>query len=60
MANGAVFEGSLVRAVRRIEELLRQVKDALTGIGELGLADKFGQAGDRIRRDVIFAASLYL
>lgn len=28
-----VFEGSLVRAVRRLEELLRQVRAAAAGVG---------------------------
>ncbi len=34
--------------------------EALTGIGELALAERFEQAWERIKRDIIFAASLYL
>ncbi|GIL48638.1 hypothetical protein Vafri_5094 [Volvox africanus] len=55
-----VFEGSLVRAIRRLEELMRQLAEALKGIGEMALADRFEQARERIKRDIIFAASLYL
>ena len=53
-------QGSLVRAVRRLEELLRQLAGALQGVGELVLAEKFSSAGERIKRDIVFAASLYL
>lgn len=55
-----VFEGSLVRAVRRLEELLRQVGGALRSVGDSELAAAFEEARSAIRRDVIFAASLYL
>lgn len=57
---GAVFEGSFVRAVRRLEELLRQLREALLTIGEVDLAGKFEAAGTRVKRDIVFAASLYL
>eukprot|EP00798_Chlamydomonas_sp_ICE-L_P020957 gene20957-27810_t len=43
-----------------LEELLRQLAVALKAIGELALSEKFGKAGERIKRDIVFAASLYL
>jgi ATP-dependent RNA helicase DOB1 len=55
-----VFEGSLVRAIRRLEELLRQVAAALRTIGDASLAERFDAAIGRIKRDIVFAASLYL
>ncbi|GAB4818279.1 hypothetical protein N2152v2_005325 [Parachlorella kessleri] len=55
-----VFEGSLVRAIRRLEELLRQLAGALKSVGDLDLATKFDEAIAKIKRDIIFAASLYL
>ncbi|KAG2482979.1 hypothetical protein HYH03_018106, partial [Edaphochlamys debaryana] len=55
-----VFEGSLVRAVRRLEELLRQLAEALQGVGELALAERFEATREKIKRDIMFAASLYL
>ena len=53
-------QGSFVRAVRREEEVLRQLYAAAKSIGELDLATKFEAARQAIKRDVIFAASLYL
>lgn len=49
-----------MRAVRRLEELLRQVKEGLERVGEMDLAQKFEDTRARIKRDIIFAASLYL
>lgn len=49
-----------MRAIRRLEELLRQVAAALKVVGEVALAEKFESAIGRIKRDIVFAASLYL
>ncbi len=49
-----------MRAIRRLEELLRQLGEGLRGIGEVALAERFEAARERIKRDIIFAASLYL
>ena len=37
-----------------------QVVDALKAVGDVTLADKFQEGIVRIKRDIIFAASLYL
>lgn len=55
-----VFEGSLVRALRRTEELMGQVSVALRGVGDVDLAGRFDDARERMKRGVVFAASLYL
>jgi len=55
-----VFEGSLIRSIRRLEELLRQLASAAASIGDTTLRDKFESAANSIRRGVVFAASLYL
>ncbi|KAK9827440.1 hypothetical protein WJX74_002542 [Apatococcus lobatus] len=55
-----IFEGSLVRAIRRIEEVLQQLITASRAIGEIDLQQKFATASTAIKRDIIFAASLYL
>jgi ATP-dependent RNA helicase DOB1 len=55
-----VYEGSLVRSIRRLEELLRQMASAVRVIGELELEAKFQDAIAKIKRDIVFAASLYL
>ena len=49
-----------MRTIRRLDELLRQLEDAMKSIGEVELAEKFEAAAQRIKRDVVFAASLYL
>ena len=54
------LQGSLVRAVRRIEEVLRQLSSAAQVIGEGDLEDLFEKSREKIKRDIIFAASLYL
>lgn len=54
------LQGSLVRAVRRIEEVMRQLVAAANVIGEAALASKFETGIGKIKRDIIFAASLYL
>lgn len=55
-----VFEGSLVRAFRRLEEVLQQLLVASKAIGAEELGIKFEEAIVKIKRDIVFAASLYL
>lgn len=55
-----VFEGSLIRAMKRLEEVLQQLVVAAHSIGEIDLETKFQDAVVRIKRDIVFAASLYL
>lgn len=55
-----VFEGSLIRAIRRLEEILQQLILAAKSIGEVELEAKFEDAVSKIKRDIVFAASLYL
>ncbi|KAJ7946524.1 DExH-box ATP-dependent RNA helicase [Quillaja saponaria] len=55
-----VFEGSLIRAIRRLEEVLQQLIQAAKSIGETELEAKFEVAVSKIKRDIVFAASLYL
>ena len=55
-----VFEGSIIRNIRRLEELLRQLASAAFAIGNQELKVSFETGAERIRRGVVFAASLYL
>ncbi|XP_013779377.1 superkiller viralicidic activity 2-like 2 [Limulus polyphemus] len=55
-----VFEGSIIRCMRRLEELLRQMCQASKAIGNTELENKFAEAIKLIKRDIVFAASLYL
>jgi len=55
-----VFEGSIIRCMRRLEELMRQLCAASKAIGNSELENKFAEAINKIKRDIVFAASLYL
>ncbi|XP_071953864.1 exosome RNA helicase MTR4-like [Antedon mediterranea] len=55
-----VFEGSIIRAMRRLEELMRQMCQAAKAIGNTELENKFADGITKIKRDIVFAASLYL
>ncbi|RZC44424.1 hypothetical protein C5167_037366 [Papaver somniferum] len=55
-----VFEGSLIRAIRRLEEVLQQLTEAAKSVGDTQLEAKFQEAVTKIKRDIVFAASLYL
>ncbi|XP_072388275.1 exosome RNA helicase MTR4 [Diabrotica undecimpunctata] len=55
-----IFEGSIVRCMRRLEELLRQMVQASKTIGNSELEDKFNAAIKLIKRDIVFSSSLYL
>lgn len=55
-----IFEGSIIRVLRRLEELLRQLCQAARCIGNNELELKFADGIVRIKRDIVFAASLYL
>ena len=55
-----IFEGSIIRCMRRLEELLRQMCQAAKNLGNSELETKFSEAIRMIKRDIVFAASLYL
>jgi ATP-dependent RNA helicase DOB1 len=52
--------GSIIRCMRRLEELLRQLCAAAKSIGNSELENKFAEGINKIKRDIVFAASLYL
>ncbi|KAE9016963.1 Exosome RNA helicase [Phytophthora rubi] len=54
------FEGTIIRCLRRLEELLRQLTLAAHSIGDVELEKKFDEGGKKLKRDIVFAASLYL
>lgn len=55
-----IFEGSLIRLFRRLEELLRQLGEAAKQMGNEELTKKFDESLAKIRRDIVAAQSLYL
>ena len=46
--------------MRRLEEILRQFVQAAKNIGDSTLEEKFNEAIRLLKRDIVFAASLYL
>lgn len=54
------FEGGLVRVLRRVEELARQLAAGADAVGDAALGDLARAAGAKVRRGVAFAPSLYL
>ena len=54
-----VQEGIIVRTIQRLDETLRDVKDAARVIGDPVLYQKMDAASSIIKRDIVFAASLY-
>ncbi|KAK5946466.1 ATP-dependent RNA helicase mtr4 [Knufia obscura] len=55
-----VYEGSLIRTFRRLEEALRQMAEAAKVMGSEELEKKFEEALGKVRRDIVAAQSLYL
>ncbi|KAH6674512.1 rRNA-processing arch domain-containing protein [Halenospora varia] len=55
-----VYEGSLIRLFRRLEELIRQMAQAGKVMGSEELSAKFEESLTKIRRDIVAAQSLYL
>lgn len=53
-------QGSVVHSIRRLEELLQQMREAAKIIGEMALAERFEAAALKIKRGMSFAPSLYL
>ena len=59
LSESITFEGSIIRALHRLEELLRQIVDAAKVVGNQELEERCNEARRLLIRDVVFAASLY-
>lgn len=55
-----VAEGTIVRVISRLDEVCREVMAAARIIGDATLYDKMALAQEKIKRDIVFCASLYL
>ncbi|KAI5523659.1 RNA helicase protein [Trichomonas vaginalis G3] len=58
--NPDTFEGGVIRTMKRTEEILRQAQRAAAVMGSPELELKILDAITKIKRDIVFAASLYL
>ena len=54
-----IQEGIIVRCIQRLHETLRDVRNAARIIGDPVLYQKMEEAITMIKRDIVFAASLY-
>lgn len=54
------FEGTTIRTLRRLEELVRQITTAAKAIGNHELQAKFERGDELLKRDIVFCSSLYL
>lgn len=54
------LEGTIVRVITRLDEICRQVKNAALIVGDSKLHSKMSEAQERIKRDIVFCASLYI
>eukprot|EP00756_Hemistasia_phaeocysticola_P013491 Hpha_TRINITY_DN15283_c0_g2::TRINITY_DN15283_c0_g2_i1::g.68153::m.68153/K12598/MTR4, SKIV2L2; ATP-dependent RNA helicase DOB1 len=55
-----MYEGTIIRMMRQLEETLRQIAAATRVIGDEDLYTRFMQAIQLMRRDIVFANSLYI
>ena len=54
-----LFEGTIIRAMRRLDELMMELHRACIAVGDTGLAQKFEQGAESLRHGIVFADSLY-
>ncbi|XP_035476382.1 helicase SKI2W [Scophthalmus maximus] len=54
-----VQEGTVVRCIQRLDEVLKMVRQAARIVGDSVLGSKMEKASLAIRRDIVFTASLY-
>ncbi len=55
-----VQEGSIVRCITRLDELCREVRNCARVVGNPTLYRKMEAASVAIKRDIVFASSLYV
>ncbi|KAG7883923.1 hypothetical protein KL938_002508 [Ogataea parapolymorpha] len=53
-------EGTIVRVITRLDEVCRVVMNCALIVGDSELHMKMGEAQEKIKRDIVFCASLYL
>jgi superfamily II RNA helicase len=54
------YEGTTIRTLRRLAELVRQVTAAAKALGNHELEAKFTKGEELLKRDIVFCSSLYL
>lgn len=52
-------EGLIVKCIQRVDEVCKDVRNAARIVGDPSLVEKMEEVSSSIRRDIVFAASLY-
>jgi ATP-dependent RNA helicase DOB1 len=60
MRDTDLFEGTVVRCMRRLDELMMELHRAARAVGSEELAVTFEKGAESLRHGVVSAASLYL
>ena len=55
-----LYEGSLIRVIRRVEEFSKSFVTSVEHLGDYNLKKKLEEMEEKIKRDLPFASSLYL
>lgn len=55
-----VQEGSIVRCINRLDELCKDIRNAARIIGNPSLYRKLEAGSECIKRDIVFAGSMYI
>ena len=55
-----IYEGTIIRAFRRLDELISQLIESAKVIGNVDLRKKFEESQKNLKRGIVFTASLYL
>ncbi|CBI40668.3 unnamed protein product, partial [Vitis vinifera] len=48
-----IFEGSIIRSARRLDEFLNQLRGAANAVGEVNLENKFAAASEGLGRGIM-------
>ena len=54
------FAGTLVRCLRALDELLKQLGEAAAALGDTALKQRFSECATAVHRGIAFSSSLYL
>eukprot|EP00998_Keelungia_sp_KM082_P007873 NODE_405_length_1986_cov_43.363098_g398_i0.p1 GENE.NODE_405_length_1986_cov_43.363098_g398_i0~~NODE_405_length_1986_cov_43.363098_g398_i0.p1 ORF type:complete len:656 (+),score=193.56 NODE_405_length_1986_cov_43.363098_g398_i0:206-1969(+) len=55
-----VLEGSIVRSITQLDQACREVRNAARVVGDVELYQKMERSSELIKRDIVFASSLYI
>lgn len=54
-----MLEGTIVRCIVRLDEVLRECRDAARVVGDTAMYTRMEECRELIKRDVVFSASLF-